>query len=195
MEEEHLLSGFLEKTNEPYAVAKISGIKMCQAYNWQYGTNFISGMSTNLYGPNDNFDLESSHVIPGLIRKFHDAKVLMEKGKEAFVTIWGTGSPRREFLYVDDLSDACIFLMNHYNENEIINIGAGQDIHIKDVAELIKHLVEFKGKIVFDTSKPDGTPVKLLDVSKMSKLGWKAQTDLEKGLKNTYSWYCKNNSF
>ncbi len=192
MKEAYLLSGYLEKTNEPYAVAKIAGIKMCQSYNRQYGTNFISGMPTNLYGPNDNFDLESSHVIPALIRKFHDGKILEEKGKDACVTIWGTGSAEREFLFVHDLSDACLFLMKHYNENEIINIGTGKSISIKDLGEVIKKVVGFKGNVDFDTSKPDGTPRKLLDISKIKSKGWKPRVSLVEGIKETYQWYFKN---
>ena len=163
MKEEHLLTGKLEPTNEAYAVAKITGIKLCHHYNKQYGTNFISAMPTNLYGPKDNFDLETSHVLPALIRKFHEAKI----NDQDSVTIWGTGSPKREFLYVDDLADALHFLMNNYDENQFVNIGVGKDISIIDLAELIKDVVGFEGKIVKDTSKPDGTPRKLLDVSKL----------------------------
>jgi len=185
IKEEHLLTGSLEPTNEPYAIAKIAGIKMCQAYNRQYGTNFISVMPTNLYGPNDNFDLENSHVLPALIRKFHEAKTK----KQAKVTVWGTGTPRREFLHVDDLADACVFLMHHYHENEIINIGTGQDATIKQIAELIKETVDYKGEIVFDTTKPDGTLRKLLDVSKLKALGWQARIPLKEGLASTYEWY------
>ncbi|MDI6716131.1 MAG: GDP-L-fucose synthase [Actinomycetota bacterium] len=188
MKEEYLLTGSLEPTNEPYAVAKIAGIKMCQAYNRQYGTNFISVMPTNLYGPNDNFDLENSHVLPALIRKFHEAKV---KGLPS-VSVWGTGSPRREFLYVDDLADACLFLMKHYDDSELINIGVGEDLTIKELALLIKEIVGFEGKIEFDASKPDGMARKLLDVSKINSLGWKAKVDLRQGIEATYRWYCEN---
>jgi len=186
MKEEYLLSGYLEPTNEPYAIAKIAGIKMCQAYNRQYGANFISVMPTNLYGPNDNFDIQNAHVLPALIRKFHEAKVAGQKE----VVVWGTGSPRREFLYVDDLADACIFLMNNYNNSpEIINIGVGKDISIRELALMVKEIVDYNGEIVFDTSKPDGTPRKLLDVSKLSSLGWQAKTGLREGIKRTYQWY------
>jgi GDP-L-fucose synthase len=192
MKEEHLLSGYLEKTNEPYAIAKIAGIKMCQSFNRQYGTNFISGMPTNLYGPNDNFDLESSHVIPALVRKFHEAKSLMEKEGHSEVVIWGTGIPRREFLYVDDLSEACIFLMENYNENEIINIGTGDDLTIQELCGIIKNIVDYKGEIIFDPSKPDGTPKKLLDITKIKFLGWAPSVDMTNGLKKTYEWYIQN---
>jgi len=185
MKEDYLLSGYLEPTNEPYAIAKIAGIKMCHSYNRQYGTNFISVMPTNLYGPNDNFDIQNAHVLPALIRKFHEAKVAGQKE----VVVWGTGSPRREFLYVDDLADACIFLMNNYNSSEIINIGVGKDISIKELALMVKEIVGFDGEIVFDTSKPDGTPIKLLDVSKLSSLGWQAKISLKEGIKKTYRWY------
>ena len=188
MKEEYLLSGYLESTNEPYAVAKIAGIKMCQAYNRQYGTNFISIMPTNLYGPNDNFDLESSHVLPALIRKFHEARV----GKKKEVVVWGSGRPRREVLYVDDLADACVFLMNNYDDSEIINIGTGKDIPILELAELVKEVVGFPGSLVFDPSKPDGTPRKLLDVSRLKALGWEARTSLEEGIEKTYKWFQEN---
>lgn len=183
--EEYLLTGALEPTNEPYAVAKIAGIKMCQAYNKQYGTNFISVMPTNLYGPEDNFDLETSHVLPALIRKFHEAKVT----GRPHVVVWGTGAPRREFLHVDDLADACVFLMKEYSDTEIINIGVGEDISIRELAELIRDVVEYTGEIVFDTSKPDGTPRKLLDVSRLTVMGWKARISLRKGIEQTYRWY------
>jgi len=169
-------------------MAKIAGIKMCQAYNQQYGTNFISVMPTNLYGINDNFDLQNSHVLPALIRKFHEAKI----NNAASVEIWGTGTPKREFLYVDDLADACIFLMNNYDSSEILNIGVGEDISIRELAELIKNIVEFKGDIVFDSSKPDGTPRKLLDVSRLASVGWKAKTSLKDGIKTTYKFYQSN---
>ena len=185
MKEEHLLDGKLEPTNEPYAIAKIAGIKTCQSYNRQFGTQFISVMPTNLYGPNDNFDLQSSHVLPALIRKFHEAKLA---GKPA-VEIWGTGSPKREFLHADDLADACVYLMQHYSDNEIVNIGVGEDIAIKDLALLIKDIVGFSGELTFDTSKPDGTPRKLLDVSKLNGLGWKAGISLRDGITQTYQWY------
>lgn len=188
MKEEYLLSGKLESTNEPYAIAKIAGIKMCQAYNRQYGTNFISVMPTNLYGPNDNYDLHSSHVLPALIRKFHEAK---HSGAN-FVEIWGTGNPRREFLHVDDLADACVYLMNQYDEDEIINIGVGEDISIRELAEKIKEVVGYRGRIVFDTSKPDGTPRKLVDVTRLNQWGWKASIPLEEGLAATYQWFLDN---
>ncbi len=188
IKEEYLLAGVLEKTNEAYAIAKIAGIKMCQNYNKQYKTNFISVMPTNLYGPNDNFSLQSSHVLPALIRKFYDAKITNRNS----VTIWGTGSPRREFLYIDDLADACIFLMKNYNGGEIINIGTGKDITIKELAILIKKTVNFKGEIINDTTKPDGTPQKLLDVSKIHNLGWRHTIELEEGLKKTYTWFLEN---
>jgi len=190
MTEDSLLTGILEPTNEPYAIAKIAGIKMCQAYRRQYGCNFISVMPTNLYGPGDNFDLETSHVVPAMLRKFHEAKIR----EDQTVTLWGTGTPRREFLYVNDLADACIFLMNHYDEPEIINIGVGKDISIKELAEMIQKIVDFKGEIIWDTSKPDGTPRKLLDVGNLSRLGWQAKVDLEAGLAETYRWYCENRS-
>jgi GDP-L-fucose synthase len=185
IKEEYLLSGPLEQTNDAYAVAKIAGITMCKAYNKQYGTNFISVMPTNLYGPNDNFDLENSHVLPALIRRFHEAKT----ENKTSVTAWGTGSPKREFLYVDDLADACIFLMQKYNESEIINIGTGEDVTIKELTELVAHVVDYKGKVDWDTTKPDGTPRKLLDVSKLKNLGWKYTKKLEDGIRETYASY------
>lgn len=185
MKEEHLLTGKLEPTNEPYAIAKIAGIKMCQAYNRQYGTNFISVMPTNLYGPNDNFDLMDSHVLPALIRKFHDAKV---EGKP-YVEVWGTGNPRREFLYVDDLAEACLFLMDSYNESEIINIGMGEDISIKELAYIIKEVVGYGGEIRFDLNKPDGSPRKLLDTGRIRALGWRPKISLREGIEKTYRWY------
>lgn len=188
IKEEYLLTGELEQTNDAYAIAKIAGIKMCQSYNKQYATKFISVMPTNLYGSNDNFDLNSSHVLPALLRKFHDAKT---QG-DAEVTMWGTGLPMREFLYVDDLADACVYLMNTYDDSDIVNIGTGEDIAIKDLALLIKDIVGFKGKIINDTSKPDGTPKKLLDVSKLHSLGWKHTTTLQKGIDMTYEWFLKN---
>ena len=243
MKEEYLLTGELEPTNEPYAVAKIAGIKMCQSYNRQYETNYISVMPTNLYGPGDNFDLETSHVLPALIRKFHDGKVraanlnedrgwrseatasnnklnevrrlrsdakspdlhpasnlrpptsdLGPQADDNSVVIWGTGTPKREFLYVDDLADACVYLMDHYDGSEIVNIGVGEDISIGDLASLVREIVGFQGEIVYDTSKPDGTPRKLLDVSKLNSLGWKARTSLRDGIKETYEWYLTSRS-
>ena len=188
MKEDYLLDGKLEPTNEPYAVAKIAGIKMCQAYNRQYGTCFISVMPTNLYGPGDNFDLLDSHVIPALMRKFHLAKV----AGDPEVVIWGSGAPRREFLYVDDLADACLFLMEHYQESEIINIGVGQDLQILELAEPWQTVIGFKGRLVLDPTYPDGTPRKLLDVSRLTALGWQARTPLEEGLKKTYDWFCQS---
>ena len=188
LKEEYLLTDLLEPTNEPYAIAKIAGIKMCQAYNDQYNTNYISVMPTNLYGPNDNFDLKTSHVLPALIRKFHEAKI----DRKPFVEIWGTGSPKREFLYVDDLADACLFLMQNYNENVIINIGVGEDISIKDLAFLIKDIVGFEGDLKFDKSKPDGTPRKLLDVTRLHSTGWKHLIELKNGIIKTYNWYKMN---
>jgi len=185
MKEEHLLSGHLEPTNEPYAVAKIAGIKMCQAYNRQYGTRFISLMPTNLYGPGDNFDLKTSHVLPALIRKCHEAKV----NGDGSVEIWGTGTPRREFLYVDDLADACLFLMEHYEAGDIINVGVGKDQSIRELAELVAELVGFEGDLRFDPAQPDGTPLKLLDVSRLTAVGWQARTPLREGVKRTYQWY------
>ncbi|MBW2174225.1 MAG: GDP-L-fucose synthase [Deltaproteobacteria bacterium] len=188
MKEEYLLTGPLEPTNEPYALAKIAGIRTCQSYNRQYGTNYISVMPTNLYGPNDNFDLETSHVLPALIRKFHEAKIQSNSS----VTIWGTGSPRREFLHVDDLADACVFLMNHYDESDMINIGCGEDISIAELALLIKDIVGYTGNIEYNIDKPDGTPQKLLDVSKLKGLDWQPKLSLREGIKKTYEWYCQN---
>jgi GDP-L-fucose synthase len=188
IKEEYFMTGPLEKTNDAYAIAKIAGIKMCESFNKQYGTKFISVMPTNLYGPNDNFDLESSHVLPALLRKFHDAKIKGEKE----VVMWGTGSPMREFLYVDDLADACVYLMNNYDDSEIVNIGTGEDIIISNLAELIKKVVGFEGQIVNDTTKPDGTPRKLLDVSKLHSLGWKHKINLEEGIEKTYKWFLEN---
>ena len=182
MKEEYLLTGELEPTNEPYAIAKITGIKMCQAYNKQYDTNFISVMPTNLFGPGDNYDLETSHVLPALIRKFHEAKAQ----NLPHVEVWGSGKPKREFLYVDDLADACLFLMHNYNDNSTINIGTGEDLSIKELAVLIKNIVSFKGEIKFDRTKPDGTPRKLLDVSKLNSLGWKPKHSLLNGIEETY---------
>lgn len=188
IKEEYLLTGELESTNRAYAVAKIAGITMCQSYAKQYGANFISVMPTNLYGENDNFDLVSSHVLPAMIRKFDDAK---ESGSSE-VMLWGTGSPMREFLYVDDLANACVFLMNNYNDSEIINIGTGIEISIKDLALLVKEIVGYEGNIVWDSTKPDGTPRKLLDVSKLSNLGWNASVNLSDGIKKSYDWYRSN---
>lgn len=187
MKEKYLLTGSLEPTNEPYAVAKISGIKMCQAYNRQYGTHFISVIPATIFGPNDNFDLKTSHVIPSLIRKFLEAKI----GKKSKVIIWGTGKPRREFIYVDDLVDACLFLMNHRNSFEIINVGTGIDVSIQKLAELVKKIVGFEGKIEFDTNKPSGVMKKLLDISQMNSLGWKPHIDVQLGIKTTCQWYSK----
>ncbi|HNY92777.1 MAG TPA: GDP-L-fucose synthase [bacterium] len=186
--EEHLLTGLLEPTNEPYAIAKIAGIKMCEAYRAQYGSNFFAVMPTNLYGPNDNFDLQTSHVLPALIRRFHEAKA----GSQPFVTIWGTGSPRREFLHVDDLADACVFLMNKYDRDEILNIGVGEDLTIRELAELIRDVVGYSGEIRYDTGKPDGTPRKLLDVSRLRATGWRPKIGLKEGIQRTYAWYLDN---
>jgi GDP-L-fucose synthase len=183
--EESLLTGELEPTNEPYALAKIAGIKLCQAYNSQYGANFISIMPTNLYGPGDNFDLRTSHVLPALMRRFHEA----EERNDPSVTVWGSGTPRREFLHVDDLADACVYLMNTYSGSAIVNVGVGEDISISELAELIRDVVGYRGRIQYDTTKPDGTPRKLLDVSKLHDLGWEASITLREGLEQTYAWY------
>lgn len=188
MQEAHLLTGELEPTNEWYAIAKIAGIKMCQAYHKQYGFNAISLMPTNLYGPGDNFNLANSHVLPALIRKFHDAK---EQNKPE-VEVWGTGTPRREFLHVDDLADASVYLMNHYDSPEIINVGVGEDVTIKELAEMVKEVVGYTGKLTFNTTKPDGTPRKLLDVTRLHKTGWQAKTDLKEGIRETYYWFVQN---
>mgnify|MGYP003886225089 FL=1 len=185
MKEEYLLTGLLEHTNEPYAIAKIAGIKMCDAYRAQYGCNFISVMPTNLYGPNDNYDLQNAHVLPTLIRKFHEAK---QNGDPA-VTIWGTGKPMREFLHADDLASACVYLMENYNEEGLVNIGTGIDITITDLAMLIKEIVGYDGALVYDHTKPDGTPRKLMDVSKLTNLGWKYSIELKDGLKQVYNDY------
>lgn len=182
LKEEYLLTGPLEPTNEPYAIAKIAGIEMCDAYRAQYGRNFISVMPTNLYGPNDNYDLNSSHVLPALLRKMHEAKV----NNQAEVVIWGTGTPKREFLHADDMADACFYLMQNYNEKGLVNIGVGEDISIGDLALLIKKIVGFEGKLVFDTSKPDGTPRKLMDVAKLHSYGWKASIRFEEGIAQVY---------
>lgn len=185
IKEEYLLSGLPEPTNEAYAVAKISGMKMCQAYNRQYGTNFICAIPTNIYGPGDNFDSEESHVIPALLRRFHEAKFK----KAASVSIWGSGRPLREFIYVDDIADASLFLMKHYKGSEIINIGTGEEISIKELAYLIKDIVSFGGKVIFNPLRPDGILRKVLDGAKLKKLGWKAQVSLKKGIEKTYKWY------
>jgi GDP-L-fucose synthase len=188
LKEDYLLTGTLEHSNEPYAIAKIAGIKMCDAYRDQYGCNFISVMPTNLYGPNDNYDLNKSHVLPALLRKFHEARVRNEPS----VTIWGTGTPRREFLHADDLADACYFLMQEYNESGLINIGTGEDVTIKELALLIKHIVGYNGAIVHDTSKPDGTPRKLMDVEKLHKLGWRHRIELQQGIEKVYQEFIQS---
>ncbi len=188
IKEEYLLTGALEPTNEWYAIAKIAGIKMCQAYRKQYGFDAISLMPTNLYGPGDNFDLQNSHVLPALIRKFHEAKI----NNASNVTVWGTGSPRREFLYVDDMADATVYLMENYSDEQIVNVGTGEDITIKELAELVKQVVGFNGDLVFDTSKPDGTPRKLLDVSYLKKQGWQYRTDIEQGITLAYQWFLEH---
>jgi GDP-L-fucose synthase len=191
LKEEYLLTGPLEYTNEPYAIAKIAGIRLCDVFRAQYGHNFISAMPTNLYGPHDNYDLQGSHVLPALIRKFHEAR----KSGQQSVTVWGTGTPKREFLHVDDLADACLWLMLHWNEPGIINVGVGEDISIAHLAEMVKNITGFEGDIVYDTSKPDGTPRKLMDVSKLQEAGWKASIGLEEGIRAVYdglkneSWY------
>jgi GDP-L-fucose synthase len=190
MREEELLSGYLEPTNEPYAIAKIAGIKLCQAYRKQYGCDFISAMPTNLYGPGDNFDLTSSHVLPALIRKFDDAR---EEGREE-VEIWGTGSPRREFLHVDDLADACLFVMRRWDENLHINIGTGEDLSIRELAELVRAAVHPAARLTFDAGKPDGTPRKLLDVGRLHALGWRHRIELRDGIASTYRWYLANHA-
>ena len=188
MKEEHLLSGRLEETNESYAIAKIAGIKLCQAYRAQYGCDFISAMPTNLYGPNDNFSLTSSHVLPALIRRFHDAK---SEGQRE-VVVWGTGSPRREFLHVDDLADACVFVMKNYDDAEHINVGTGEDQTIRELAEMVRGIVHPEAEIVFDSSKPDGTPRKLLDVSRLHALGWRHKIGLREGIESSYRWFLEN---
>ena len=188
MREDALLTGPLEPTNEWYAVAKIAGIKLCQAYRRQYGRHYISAMPTNLYGPGDNFDLATSHVIPALIRKMHEAK----EARAAEVEIWGTGSPRREFLHVDDLADACVFLLKHYDEESHVNVGTGTDLTIRELAALTAEVVGFEGELSFDSSKPDGTPRKLMDVSRLKAAGWEASTDLRPGLETAYKWFLEN---
>jgi GDP-L-fucose synthase len=188
IKEEYLLSGYLEPTNEGYALAKISGLKMCQFFKRQYGVNFISCMPTNLYGPNDNFDLNSSHVMPALIRKFHEAKL----NNEEFVEVWGTGKPLREFLYVDDMADGCVFLMENYDGEEHVNIGTGKEVSIRELAEIIKDVIGFNGKLKFNEVMPDGTPRKLLDVSRLEGLGWKYKMELRDGIKESYEWYKEN---
>jgi GDP-L-fucose synthase len=188
MEEKELLSGYLESTNEAYAIAKISGIEMVKFYRRQYGVNFISAMPTNLYGINDNFDLQNSHVLPALIRKFHEAKV----SKQPTVVMWGTGKAKREFLFVDDLADACVHLMEHYSDELHVNIGTGVDVSIIELANLIKSIVKYKGEIINDLSKPDGTPRKLLNVNLLTSLGWRYKTSLEQGIRKVYQWYLEN---
>ena len=185
LKEEYLLNGYLESTNEPYAIAKIAGIKLCEAYRAQYGSNFISVMPTNLYGYGDNYDLQNSHVLPALLRKFHEAK----ENNASSVEVWGSGTPKREFLFADDLADACVHLMENYDGSDIVNIGTGEDISIKELAETIKALTCFEGEIVWNTSQPDGTPRKLLDVTRLHSLGWKHCTSLQEGLQKTYASY------
>jgi GDP-L-fucose synthase len=200
LKEEYLLSDYLESTNEPYAIAKISGIKLCENYYRQYGDDFYSAMPTNLYGQNDNFNLETSHVLPALIRKFHEAKKNITGDKLEDVTIWGTGSPKREFLYVDDLAEAIVFLLENINAKDIyengisqINVGTGEDLTIGELAQLVADVVGYKGRIVYDKSKPDGTPRKLMDVSRINNLGWKYKTSLKEGIEKTYEWFLKQN--
>jgi GDP-L-fucose synthase len=188
LKESYLLTGLLEPTNEPYAIAKIAGIKMCEAYRAQYGCNFISVMPTNLYGPNDNYDLQNSHVLPAMIRKFHEAKTRGDQSME----LWGTGSPMREFLYADDLAEACLFLMETYNESELVNIGTGVDVTIKELAETVQQIVGFRGTIQWDTNRPDGTPRKLMDVSKLHGLGWKHHIELAQGIQLAYQDFLAN---
>jgi GDP-L-fucose synthase len=187
MKEAHLLTGELEPTNEPYAIAKIAGIKLCQSYNRQYGTNYVAVMPTNLYGPGDNFDLQSSHVLPALLRKFHEAR---EAGASS-VVVWGSGAARREFLHVDDMAEACLFLMERYDSSEIVNVGCGEDVSIGELAGLIREVVGYDGEIVYDRSKPDGTPRKLLDVSRLRELGWSPRITLADGVRDTYEWYLR----
>lgn len=190
MREEYLLTGFLEPTNEPYAIAKIAGLKLCENYCRQYGVNFISAMPTNLYGINDNFDLANSHVLPALMRKFHEAKL----NQIPAVEVWGTGTALREFLYVDDLADALLFLMQHYDEQEFVNVGTSEEVSIRELALMIKAVVGYEGELQFDPSKPDGTPRKLLDTSKLNGIGWTAKTPLKTGLERTYKWFQHNYS-
>lgn len=191
IKEEYLLSGYLEPTNEAYALAKISGLKMCQYFNRQYGTHYISVMPTNLYGPNDNYDLNNSHVMPALIRKFYEAKVQ----NKPYVEIWGTGKPLREFLHVDDMADACVFLMENYDGDDFFNVGTGKEITIKELAEMIKEVVGYEGEIKFNPQKPDGTPRKLLDVSRLSADGWKYKIELKDGIEKSYKWFKENYKF
>jgi len=188
LKEEYLLSGFLEPTNEPYAIAKIAGIKLCEAYRSQYGANFISAMPTNLYGPNDNYNLQGSHVLPALIRKFHEAKI----NDQPTVEVWGTGSPRREFLHADDLADACVYLMNSYDGEQFVNIGTGEDVTIRELAEMVQKAVGYEGELRWDSSKPDGTPRKLMNVSRLHAMGWKHTTDLGDGIERTYQDFLAN---
>ncbi len=188
IKEEYLLSGFLEPTNEAYAIAKIAGLEMCKFFKRQYGDNFISCMPTNLYGPYDNFDLKSSHVLPALIRKFHEAK---KEGKPS-VEVWGTGTPLREFLHVDDMADACIFLMENYNGEEHVNIGTGEEVSIKQLAETVKEIIGYKGQLLFNSDKPDGTPRKLTDITKLHELGWKHSINLKEGIEDSYKWFKEN---
>ncbi|MGY4686677.1 GDP-L-fucose synthase family protein [Petrotoga sp. DB-2] len=188
IKEEYLLTGPLEPTNEAYAIAKIAGLKMCQYFNKQYRTNFISVMPTNLYGPNDNFDLETSHALAAILRKFHEAKI----NSKPYVEVWGTGNPRREFLHVDDLADGVLHLMNNYDGNDPVNIGTGKDLTIKELAQLVKEIVGYEGEIRFDTNKPDGTPRKLLDVTRLHNTGWRHKIELRKGLELTYQWFKEN---
>jgi len=188
LKEEYLLSGYLEPTNEPYAIAKIAGIKLCEAYRSQYGCNFISAMPTNLYGPNDNYDLQGSHVLPALIRKFHEAKM----ASQPFVEAWGTGSPRREFLHADDLANACFFLMETYNDELFVNIGTGEDVTIRELTELVRQVVGYEGELRWNTDKPDGTPRKLMDVSRLHAQGWKHTTELREGVEKTYQDFLAN---
>jgi GDP-L-fucose synthase len=188
LKEEYLLTGLLEHTNEPYAIAKITGIKMCDAFRAQYGCNYISVMPTNLYGPNDHYDLKNSHVLPALLRKFHEARI----NKKPFVTIWGTGEPKREFLHVNDLAEACLFLMENYNEPGLVNVGTGSDLSILELAQLISGITGYKGEIRKDISKPDGTPRKLMDISKLKSMGWTAKIHLEDGIRSVYAEYLKS---
>jgi GDP-L-fucose synthase len=191
LREDYLLTGLLEPTNEPYAIAKIAGIKMCEAYRSQYGCNFVSVMPTNLYGPNDNYDLEKSHVLPAMIRKFHEAKL----NNQPVVELWGTGSPMREFLHADDLADACVYLMENYNDSTLVNIGTGEDVTIRELAETVKDIVGYEGELYWNTSKPDGTPRKLMDVSKLNDLGWKHSIALKDGISQTYQEFAKSHDF